>query len=109
MNVYAHGKQIFDGRSAELGEIFAVPAAITVQNAQVLAQTRRLAERLQSALETRGVVDRAIGIIMSRSGATEDEAMARLRSLSQNGHHKLADVARQLIDEAVRRARARGQ
>jgi GAF domain-containing protein len=107
MNVYAHDKHVFDERAAELGEIFAVPAAVAVQNAQVLAQTQRLAAQLRSALEIRGVVDRAVGIIMSRSGATEDEALARLRILSQNEHQKLAVIAGQIIDEAVRRARAR--
>ena len=78
-----------------------------MQNAQVLAQTQRLAAQLRSALEIRGVVDRAVGIIMSRSGATEDEALARLRTLSQNEHQKLAVIAGQIIDEAVRRAQAR--
>ena len=34
----------------------------------------------------------------------EDQALARLRALSQNEHHKLAVVARQIIDDAVRRA-----
>lgn len=107
MNVYAHDKHAFDDRAAELGEIFAVPAAIAVQNAQVLAQTQRLATQLQSALETRGVIDRAVGILMSRTGGTEDEALARLRTLSQNEHRKLVVVARNIIDEAVRRAQAR--
>ena len=107
MNVYAHDKHVFDERAAELGEIFAVPAAIAVLNAQVLAQTQRLAARLQSALETRGVIDRAVGILMSRTGGTEDEALARLRTLSQNEHQKLVLIARQIIDEAVRRAQAR--
>ena len=106
MNVYAHAKDAFDERAAELGEIFAAPAAIAVQNAQVLAQTRRLATQLQAALETRGVIDRAVGILMSRTGSTEQQALDRLRSLSQHEHHKLAVVARQIIDEAVRRARA---
>ena len=43
MNVYAHDKYVFDDRAAELGEIYAEPAAIAVQNAQVLAQAQRLA------------------------------------------------------------------
>jgi GAF domain-containing protein len=107
MNVYAHEKDAFDNRSIELGEIFAVPAAIAVQNAQVLAHTQRLVTQLKSALETRGVIDRAIGIMMSRSGGTEQEALERLRALSQQEHHKLAVVARQIVDEAVRRAEAR--
>ena len=107
MNIYAHDKHVFDERAAELGEIFAVPAAIAVQNAQVLAQTQRLAAQLRSALDTRAVIDRAVGILMSRTGGTEDEALARLRTLSQNEHQKLAVIAAQIIDEAVRRAEAR--
>jgi GAF domain-containing protein len=109
MNVYAHGKNVFDDRAAELGQVFATPAAIAVHNAHVLAQTRRLANRLQSALELRGVIDRAVGILMSRSGITENEALERLRSLSQHEHRKLAEVARQIVDEAVARARARNR
>lgn len=107
MNVYAHAKDTFDARSAELGMIFAMPAAVAVQNAHVLAQTRRLAEQLQHALQARGVVDRAVGILLSRSGGTEVEAMQRLRELSQVEHRKLAVVAQTIVDEAVRRANAR--
>jgi transcriptional regulator with GAF, ATPase, and Fis domain len=107
MNVYAHDKNAFDDRAAELGEIFAAPAAIAVQNAQVLAQAQRLASRLQSALETRGVIDRAVGILMSRSGGTAEGAVEPLRVLSPHDHHRLPAVARQIIEEAVRRAEAR--
>ena len=106
MHVYAHGKNAFDERAAELGQIFAAPAAIAVQNAHVLAQTQRLANQLQSALELRGVIDRAMGILMSRSGSTEHEALERLRTMSQHEHRKLGGVARQIVDEAVARARA---
>ncbi len=107
MNVYAHPKQAFDDRAAEMGEVFAVPAAIAVQNAQILARTQRLAARLQEALETRGIVDRAVGIIMSRSGSTEHAALERLRELSQHEHEKLHVVAAGVVDQAVRRAQAR--
>lgn len=106
MNVYARAKHVFDDRAAELGELFAVPAAVTVQNARVLEDTRRLAARLQTALEERMVVERAIGVVMSRSGVDETEALARLTTLSQHEHVKLVTIARTLVDEAVRRARA---
>lgn len=106
MNVYAHPKEAFDQRAADMGEIFAVPAAIAVQNAQILAQTQRLASRLQQTLETRRIVDRAVGIIMSRSGSTDHAALERLREMSQHGHQKLHVVAARLVDEAVRRAQA---
>jgi GAF domain-containing protein len=107
MNIYAHDKQVFDQRSAELGELFAVPAAIAVENAHVLARAQRLAAHLESALKSRAVIDRAVGIIMSRSGITEAEGLDRLRALSQRDHRRLPEVAAQLVDEAVRRAQAR--
>jgi GAF domain-containing protein len=107
MNVYAHDKNAFTADAGRLGELFAVPAAIAVQNAQVLAQTKRLASQLQTALSSRGVIERAIGIMMSRSGGTEAEALERLRTLSQHQHEKLPVVAQSIVQEAVRRARAR--
>jgi GAF domain-containing protein len=107
MNVYAHDKNAFTADAGRLGELFAVPAAIAVQNAQVLAQTKRLASQLQVALSSRGVIERAVGIMMSRSGGTEAEALDRLRTLSQHQHEKLPVVAQSIVQEAVRRARAR--
>jgi hypothetical protein len=108
MNVYAHDKNAFDERSVQLGELFSVPAAISVQNAQALAQARRLAVQLQAALTNRAVIDQALGIIMSRSGGTAADAFDRLRVMSQTENRKLSDVAQHVVDEAVRRARARG-
>ena len=37
INVYAHGKDVFDDHAARLGELFAKPAAVAVHNAQILA------------------------------------------------------------------------
>ncbi len=107
MNIYAHAKNAFDGRAEELGQMFAVPAAIAVHNAQILDQTDRLARKLQAALINRPVIDQAIGILRSRSGGTADEAFERLRTMSQADHVKLTTVAQTLVDQAVFRARAR--
>jgi transcriptional regulator with GAF, ATPase, and Fis domain len=107
MNVYAHAKDAFDERSVQLGELFSVPAAISVQNAQLLAQARRLAVQLQTALTNRAIIDQALGIVMSRSGGTAAEAFERLRVMSQTENRKLSVVAQHVVDEAVRRARAR--
>ncbi len=107
MNVYAHAPGSFDERSEELGKLFAVPAAIAVQNAQILAQTRRLAVTLQAALNSQAVIDQAVGIMRSRSGISADEAMARLRQHSEQEHMKVKAVAASIVREAVRRAQAR--
>ena len=69
INVYAHGKDVFDEHAAQLGELFAAPAAVAVHNAQVLAQAQTLAAQLQKALCTRPVIDQAIGLLRGRTGA----------------------------------------
>ncbi|WP_197677143.1 GAF and ANTAR domain-containing protein [Friedmanniella luteola] len=105
MNVYAHSEGVFDQRAAELGELFAAPAAVAVQNAHVLAQARRLVAQLQAALDGRVAVERAVGIVMSRGGVSEGRALERLRALSQHEGTDLVTVALSVVDEAVRTAR----
>jgi transcriptional regulator with GAF, ATPase, and Fis domain len=107
MNVYAHAKGAFDEYSVNVGELFSVPAAIAVQNAQVLAQAKRLAMHLQAALTSRAVIDQAMGIVMSRNGCSAPEAFERLKTRSQSEHIKVSAVAQSVVDAAVRRARSR--
>lgn len=107
INIYGHAKDAFDERAGELARLFAIPAAVAVHNAGLLAQTQRTAAQLQAALTSRSTIDQAIGIIRSRSGGTAEEAFAVLTRASQNGNIKLNRVAEQIVEESVRRARAR--
>jgi GAF domain-containing protein len=107
INVYARSKDVFDDHAAELGELFAAPAAVAVHNAQVLAQALTLTRQLQTALLNRPVIDQAVGLIRGRTGATSEEAFARLRAISQTENTKLLTVAQRMVDDAVRRAHAR--
>jgi GAF domain-containing protein len=107
LNVYAHGKDAFGSDALRVGELFARPAAVSVHNAQVLAQSQRLATQLGEALTSRAVIDQALGIIRSRTGASAEDAFDRLQAMSQSQHVKVAEVSRVLVEEAVRRAHAR--
>jgi GAF domain-containing protein len=107
LNVYARARNAFDDHAVVLGELFAVPAAVAVLNAQVLETARRLAGHLQTALGSRATIDQALGVIMSRVGCGAEEAFDRLRAISQRENRKLAMVAKDLLDEAIGRARAR--
>lgn len=104
MNVYAHAYDAFDERSAELGEAFAVPAAIAVQHAHMLEQTRRLAEQLQASLEMQMLVEQAVGVLIGRDKVDAQEARRRLVALSEQRDEPVRAVARFLVDDAVRRA-----
>lgn len=107
INVYARGKNVFTEHAAEVGEKFAVAAAVAVHNAQILAETTALTSQLQTALTSRPIIDQAIGVLRARSGGTGEECFAKLCAISQAENTKVVVVAQRLVDEAVRRARAR--
>jgi GAF domain-containing protein len=109
INVYARERNVFDDHASEIGELFAPPAAVAVHNAQVLTQAVELTLQLQAAIESRPVIDQAIGLIRGRTGVSADAAFDRLRALSQADNVKLSVVAQRMVDDAVRRARARNR
>jgi hypothetical protein len=108
VNVYAHAENAFDDeRAVELGELFALPAAVSVQNALDLAQARRHIDHLQDRLTDRAVIDQVAGILMSRTGCTGPQALARMHTLSRIGNRDVSDIAQRMLDGATRRAKAR--
>jgi GAF domain-containing protein len=107
INTYARSRDAFGEHAVQLGSQFAGPAAVSVYNAQLLAGAQERTKQLERALESRAVIDQAIGVIRSRSGATAEQAFERLTRLSQTENTKLYLVAERLVEEAVRRARAR--
>lgn len=108
LSVYSHAYDAFDEHAARIGELFAGPAAVAVHNAYVLAEVQQETERLNAAVSNRSMIDRAVGVIMARSGINEDEALLRLRIRSQQQDSRLEDAARRLLEEIVRRVQDRG-
>ena len=107
INSYANSRDAFGEYAVQLGSQFAGPAGVSVYNAQLLARAQERTQALQRALGSRAVIDQAIGIIRSRSGLSAAEAFDRLVQMSQSENVKLYAVAERLVEEAVRRARAR--
>jgi hypothetical protein len=107
INTYARARDAFGDHAVQLGTQFAGPAAVSVYNAQLLAGALERTKQLQRALESRAVIDQAIGIIRSRSGVTAEVAFDRLTRLSQTENIKLHIVAERMVEEAARRALAR--
>ncbi|MEP7019911.1 MAG: GAF and ANTAR domain-containing protein [Pseudonocardiales bacterium] len=104
MNVYAHKRHAFDEHGARIGELFAEPAAIAVQNAHMLARAKRLATQLQLALANQATIDQAIGILMSRTGRNPDQAMEQLTKVSEAQDETLYTAALHIVEDAVYRA-----
>ncbi|WP_448627123.1 ANTAR domain-containing protein [Geodermatophilus sp. URMC 64] len=99
LNIYAVDKTPFDENAQELATAFASYAAVAVANAGVYASTATLAANLQRALESRGVIDQAKGILMGRHGITAEAAFDMLSKQSQLTNRKLRDIAADLVNE----------
>jgi GAF domain-containing protein len=107
LTVYARGRDAFDENARTLAELFAAPAAIAVQNAQLLTRTRDLVSELKEALERRAAIDRAIGVMAARNCYTEEQALSRLLRMCLHEGHELHTMARVIVDDALRRTAAR--
>ncbi len=105
IDAYAYKPDAFAEHAVEMGAKFAGPAAVSLHNARLLMEARYQAEQLQRTLGSRSVIDQAIGVIRSQSGASAEEAFARMVKISQSTNTKLHVIAERLVDESVSRAR----
>ncbi|NEN51148.1 GAF and ANTAR domain-containing protein [Modestobacter muralis] len=97
MNVYAREPNAFDDEARQAAQKFAPYAAVAVANMHVYQSARDMAQNLQSALESRAVIDQAKGILMERHKLTADEAFQALAAASMRANRKLRDIADQLV------------
>jgi len=80
-------------RAAELA-----PALdLAVLRFRELDALRRENDTLRRALESRKLVERAKGVLMTRLGLSEPEAFRRIRKTAMNCRKPMADVARALL------------
>jgi ANTAR domain len=61
-------------------------------------EARRTAQQLRDAADSRAVVDQAKGVLMHALGCTADEALQRMRQVSQAANVKVTDIATRVIE-----------
>jgi AmiR/NasT family two-component response regulator len=61
------------------------------------SQARDLAAHLEHALQSRAVIDHAIGVIMAESRCDASQAFAALRRASNNRSMKLRELATEIV------------
>jgi GAF domain-containing protein len=106
LNIYATKPDAFDDDAIALAQTFAGYAAVAVANAHLYDTQATLAKHMQTAMESRAVIEQAKGIIMGDRRCSADEAFAILTKLSQDTNRKLRDVASALVDRAANTARS---
>jgi GAF domain-containing protein len=97
LNIYARRPDAFDEASRSVATRFAPYAAVATGNLYAYQSARDMAANLQTALQSRAVIDQAKGILMERHKLTADQAFQLLAGASQTTNRKLRDIADHLV------------
>jgi GAF domain-containing protein len=103
LNLYGEQPGSFGGLDEALVRLYTTAATDAIASARRYAQARAEADNLRRALDSRAVIDQAIGVLMAQRGIGPQQAFDELSRTSQNTNTKLRDVAGKVIDRARRR------
>ncbi len=101
LNIYSTSPASFDEDGRELAVTFAAYAGVALANMHLYEAQGRVAEQLQTAMQSRAVIEQAKGILMASRRCSAEEAFNRLVVLSQKSNRKLREVAEALVAAAV--------
>jgi GAF domain-containing protein len=97
LNIYARQADAFDDDSRAAATKFGPYAAVAAGNLYAYQSARDMADNLQTALESRAVIDQAKGVLIERYKLTPDQAFQLLAQASMNANRKVRDIADDLI------------
>jgi GAF domain-containing protein len=97
LNLYAFAPEVFTRTEVRRVEIFAAQAAGALQVMRREIAKEEAIRDLEAALESRGRIDQAIGVVMAQQRCGPEEALTLLRMHSSNTNRKLRDVAAELV------------
>jgi hypothetical protein len=82
----------------QLAELLVAYGGAIVGAVADYGDSRRVADQLRDAADSRAIVDQAKGILMHALGCSADEALERMRGVSQRSNIRATEVARRVID-----------
>jgi GAF domain-containing protein len=97
LNLYASAPGAFDGPHRMHAVAFGAQCSAALRLALSQLHSAQVQQHLGPALESRSVIDQAIGILMGQQGCTAAAGFDALRRASQRTNRKLRDIARDLI------------
>ena len=100
LNCYGAQERVYSSASVDLAGTFAAYAGFTLGNLRLFETQSRVAEQLQSAMESRAVIEQAKGVLIARQKCSPDDAFETLVERSQTSNTKLRDVARSVVERA---------
>ena len=96
LDVYAVDPRGWDQSELSAWQAYAGVVANLLGTAAKAQLRGALAEQLQVALDSRGLIERAKGALMERERLDEQEAFTHLRRAARSSGRKLTEVAREV-------------
>ncbi|WP_300613335.1 GAF and ANTAR domain-containing protein [Trebonia sp.] len=93
LNVFCAEHASLDADTAALGQALADAATIGIVHQRAMARSEVIAEQLQTALNSRILIEQAKGFLAERLHVTVEDAFAVLRGYARDHNRKLTDVA----------------
>lgn len=97
LNLYSEQPHGFGALDEAVLRLYTTAATAAIANARRYARARQLAEQLSQALDSRAVIDQAVGVVMAVRGITAEQAFDELARQSQNTNTKLREIAVRVI------------
>lgn len=88
--------------SSQLGQALADVATIGILAQRAIDHAGVLTDQLQTALNTRVIIEQAKGVLAARSGTlSPDEAFAVLRGYARTQHRRLSELAHEVVEGVI--------
>jgi AmiR/NasT family two-component response regulator len=98
LNLFDTRPGALDQDTIRLGQALADVATIGLLQARAIRHRETLAEQLQTALNSRIIIEQAKGVIAERRHLDMDQSFTLLRSTARKDNRRLSDLARAIVD-----------
>lgn len=102
LNLFGDRVEALSAADLALVRALADMATIGVLHERVFRESHVVTEQLQSALTSRVIIEQAKGVLAGRRGLSMEHAYRALRTFSQTRNTRLTEVARGIVDGAIR-------
>jgi hypothetical protein len=98
LTLYATRPRVLDASRAPVAELLIAFGIAVMRNTSTYDAAQRTVRQLSEGADSRAVVDQAKGILMVGLSCSADEALRRMREISQTRHIKVTEVARRIVE-----------
>jgi transcriptional regulator with GAF, ATPase, and Fis domain len=101
LNLFGASTSALDGPALRIAQALADVATIGILQERAIHRGEVLAEQLQTALNSRVVIEQAKGLLAAAGNVSVGEAFMRLRSYARNNNRRLSELALDIVDRRV--------